>query len=335
MEPAHIALRVLAASQIFLFFWVLLLSNNPKRVRLTGCVLLLAVITYFIEPLLIQHVAFTNHLFAGVFQSLIPALTLYFVWSIFEDGRPLPKPIWGLMIIDVGLSMWVAASSFSNPILAGVSQLLKLGLAVLAVGVVWQGRDNDLVEMRAKVRMWFVGAFVTTVLAVALKEFFYLFHTAEPRLLGLAWMFVLSLVGNIAFFKMNPGMRLVEEVSVAPIDSNLSDPLVEQLTHRMKEERLYADHDLRVSTLASLMGLPEYQLRRKINQTLGFRNFNQFVNQYRISEAGERLLSEPRTPVLTIALDVGFRSISSFNTAFDRQFGVSPTVYRAQRLSDS
>ena len=65
------------------------------------------------------------------------------------------------------------------------------------------------------------------------------------------------------------------------------------------------------------------------------RNFNQFVNRYRIEEAGERLLSEARTPVLTIALDVGFRSISSFNTAFQAQFGVSPTQYRAQALSNS
>ena len=98
----------------------------------------------------------------------------------------------------------------------------------------------------------------------------------------------------------------------------------------MKRERLYSDHDLRVASLAAMLNVPEYKLRNKINQQLGYRNFNQFVNQYRIDEASKRLLIDSRMPVLSIALDVGFRSISSFNTAFQQQFGVSPTQYRNQ-----
>jgi len=113
------------------------------------------------------------------------------------------------------------------------------------------------------------------------------------------------------------------------------DTHVDNLLARMQNERLYADHDLRVGSLADIIGMPEYQLRKKINQSLGFRNFNQFVNGYRIEEAGQRLLSEPRTPVLSIALDVGFRSISSFNSAFQAHFGVSPTAYRSQTVTDS
>jgi len=101
----------------------------------------------------------------------------------------------------------------------------------------------------------------------------------------------------------------------------------------MKDERLYADHDLRVAKLADMMNLPEHSLRKKINKQLGYRNFNQFVNQYRIKEAGQRLNEEPTIPVLSVALDVGFRSISSFNTAFQSQYGMSPTEYRRQSYS--
>jgi len=103
----------------------------------------------------------------------------------------------------------------------------------------------------------------------------------------------------------------------------------------MRDERLYADHDLRVGTLAQLINIPEYKLRQKINQELGYRNFNQFVNHYRIEEAGVKLREDGRTPVLTIALDVGFRSISSFNSAFQAHFGLSPTKYRAESLPNS
>jgi AraC-like DNA-binding protein len=101
----------------------------------------------------------------------------------------------------------------------------------------------------------------------------------------------------------------------------------------MQDERLYADHDLRVAKLADMVGLPEHSLRKKINKQLGYRNFNQFVNRYRIEEAGQRLNKEPTIPVLSVALDVGFRSISSFNTAFQSQFGMSPTEYRRQSLA--
>jgi len=103
----------------------------------------------------------------------------------------------------------------------------------------------------------------------------------------------------------------------------------------MRSERLYADHDLRVASLASMLNVPEYKLRKKINQQLGYRNFNQFVNRYRIEEAGVKLREDMRKPVLSIALDVGFRSISSFNTAFQAQFGVSPTKYRSEILTDT
>jgi len=108
------------------------------------------------------------------------------------------------------------------------------------------------------------------------------------------------------------------------------DPLISELLKRMRDERLYADHDLRVGSLASLLNIPEYKLRSKINQQLGYRNFNQFVNHYRIEEAGVKLRKDVRMPVLSIALDVGFRSISSFNSAFQTQFGISPTQYRAE-----
>ena len=282
MEPIQITLRLFAASQMLLLFCVFLMSDNPKRVRLLGCTLMFAVIIYFVEPMMVQQIPLTNHKFAFVFQSMIPALTLIFVWSVFEDGSPIPIWLWALVGLDLALSLWAASLTPSVPLLEGISQVVKLTMAIAAVVVVWKGRDADLIEMRSKTRMWFVGTFVITVLAVAIKEFFYIFGSAEPRLIGLVWMFFISLAANVLFFRLNPTLKLVEESpNVIPAEP-IADPLVEELVQKMESERWYADHDLRVGSLADLMGLPEYQLRKKINQTLGFRNFNQFVNQYRI-----------------------------------------------------
>jgi AraC-like DNA-binding protein len=67
-----------------------------------------------------------------------------------------------------------------------------------------------------------------------------------------------------------------------------------------------------------------------INEGLGHRNFNAFLNRYRIDEAKAALAdpSQKDVPVLTIAMDAGFQSIGPFNRAFKADTGVTPTEFR-------
>ena len=76
------------------------------------------------------------------------------------------------------------------------------------------------------------------------------------------------------------------------------------------------------------MSTPVYLLRQVINQQLGYRNFNAFLNHFRLKLAAEKLKSEPREKVLAIALEVGFASLAPFNRAFKEQFGMTPSEYR-------
>ena len=78
--------------------------------------------------------------------------------------------------------------------------------------------------------------------------------------------------------------------------------------------------------------MPEYRLRRLINQRLGHRNFSSFVNGYRLAEATAALAdpAQAEVPILTIALDAGFQSIGPFNRAFKAHTGMTPTAYRKQ-----
>ena len=97
-------------------------------------------------------------------------------------------------------------------------------------------------------------------------------------------------------------------------------------------ERVYREPSLTIAALAARMGLPEHRLRKLINQGLGHRNFNAFLNAYRIDDA-KRALRDPAlaaVPVLTIALDAGFQSIGPFNRAFKAATGVTPTEFRRQ-----
>ncbi|EGF93296.1 bacterial regulatory helix-turn-helix protein, AraC family protein [Asticcacaulis biprosthecium C19] len=109
--------------------------------------------------------------------------------------------------------------------------------------------------------------------------------------------------------------------------------LGERVLRLMTEDRLYAEPSLKVADLARRMGEAEYRVTQCITGALGFANFNQMVNQFRIEQA-QQMLSDPgydHLPVLTIALDCGFGSIGPFNRAFKAQFEVTPTAFRSGR----
>lgn len=107
-------------------------------------------------------------------------------------------------------------------------------------------------------------------------------------------------------------------------------PYVIALNELMKQG-YYRTEKLTIKALAQKLELPEYKTRALINQSLGYRNFNEYINRLRVDEAAQRLIDEPDTPVLNISLDVGYRTLSSFNRAFKDQMECSPSEYRTQR----
>lgn len=111
--------------------------------------------------------------------------------------------------------------------------------------------------------------------------------------------------------------------------------LAAALARLMDEQHAYREDALTIASLAQRLAVPEYRLRRVINQRLGHRHFSAFVNGYRLAEA-RAALADPALrsrPVLSIALDAGFQSIGPFNRAFKAATGQTPTEYRQQALA--
>jgi len=102
----------------------------------------------------------------------------------------------------------------------------------------------------------------------------------------------------------------------------------------MRQERLYREPGLAISALATKLRVPEYRLRRLINQQLGHRNFNAFLNQWRLDEAKAALsdAAQRDVPISTIALDAGFQSLGPFNRAFKAETGLTPGEFRNERV---
>ena len=101
----------------------------------------------------------------------------------------------------------------------------------------------------------------------------------------------------------------------------------------MDEDKVYREEGLGIGALAQRLGIPEYRLRRLINQHLGHRNFTAFLNTWRLAEVKAALADPARAtvPILTLALGAGFQSIGPFNRAFKADTGLTPSEFRASK----
>lgn len=103
--------------------------------------------------------------------------------------------------------------------------------------------------------------------------------------------------------------------------------LREELTRIMKEEALYLNEELSLGDLADYTGVTSAQMSELINGEFG-KNFNVFVNEYRIRAAQKRLLEYSGESVLEAGLACGFRSASAFQSLFKAHTGLTPGQFR-------
>jgi AraC-like DNA-binding protein len=132
-----------------------------------------------------------------------------------------------------------------------------------------------------------------------------------------------------------PGGAARDETRAGDNRGSVAPLVLRRLDQLMTVERIYRREGLTIAVLAAKLDLPEYRLRQAINEGLGYRNFNAFLNRYRIDEAKAALadLSQREVPVLTIAIDAGFQSIGPFNRAFKANTGMTPTEFRREALA--
>lgn len=105
------------------------------------------------------------------------------------------------------------------------------------------------------------------------------------------------------------------------------DRLKQKLTAVMLNERPYLEPTITLTDLTRIVGVNSNVLSHAINQ--GFdKNFNDFINEYRINEVKSKLRDADESTLLGIAFDSGFNSKATFNRAFKKFTGFSPKEYQ-------
>lgn len=113
-----------------------------------------------------------------------------------------------------------------------------------------------------------------------------------------------------------------------------SNSILRKLLELMESEKPYLDSKVKISTLALRLSISPNLLSQVINQELN-KNYFEFINEYRISEAIRRL-GDPKysnLSILGIAMEVGFTNKNTFNRLFKKSTGLTPSQFlRSQSI---
>ena len=272
-------------------------------------------------------------------RNLTAGLIMLLCFSLFTDRRRFPRGLLILFAAQVGLEVaaW-AAWPWLAP-LPALMQALFAGLALYWTAADWR---VDLVESRRRARAVTLGAvgLVTLVSGLLTRVVIAPDSAANYAVhVGLTSAY-LAVLASVLFqiTSGDVGRRLDFGAGAGrakPPGVAAPDPALARLTDLLENQRVWEQEGLSLKALAARVGLPEYRLRRLIHEELGHRNFNALLHEHRIGEAC-RQLSDPalaRTPILTIALSVGYASVGTFNRGFREIRGLAPSEYRAAALA--
>lgn len=102
--------------------------------------------------------------------------------------------------------------------------------------------------------------------------------------------------------------------------------LAELLIQTMKVEKPYLDGDFTINKLAIQLDKSRTYISQVVNEYFN-KNFKNFINEFRVREACRLLVTKKNLTIEAIAKEVGFKSKSSFNTAFKYYTGLTPTTF--------
>jgi AraC-like DNA-binding protein len=355
----------LFTAQIIAMVAVLLLAAGYLKVEPRGgsarvfALMAVFIIFYLLNGMAGQHIDPLFRLDLSQWQLIIqigvntvPGLFMIYCFLVFQEQQKFPILLILAFATQVVLDSIFSGVSlyFSSGIDLGSLAFLStcmdvMTLAFVASAMYWtlKGWRADLVDDRRILRWFIIGVQGALIFSVMFVENFLLDGGSNSY--AAAQTIIVSSIAFLAMGMLLVAMRfdyvslsnvirkvaeLTEEAepeSRAPFDKDSFNKV-------FKGGKLYREAGLTISMLAKKLNLPEYRLRAFIHKQLGYRNFNAMLHKYRIEDAGEALADKdkPNVPVLTIALSVGYQSITPFNNAFRQLMGVTPSEYRKREI---
>ena len=337
---------LLALSQglfVTLYFGIYTLSSTQGRwffvTWMSACSYLVSALGYFAATETPAHYFLSQLL--NLSMAFFPLGNCMCTVYLFDDDRKPAHALLaaGLVVISlhmIGLGLESTGSTLSQMqivLLRLPWQAFFLFSGLLCLFIALRGAKSDLIESRRRLRLFLLAGLGSYLILIIGMQWIFNRNVAEsvsifyPLLLYFGYPLILFRLDN-SLISVPFRTKHYRESSLGKRQE--TSVLIEEIRLQMEQQRSYRNPGFTIRDLSKSLKVPEYKLRQVINQQMGFRNFNHYLNRYRIEEAEQRLLQED-VKVLTISLDLGYKSLSSFNRIFRQVHGMTPTEFRSFR----
>ena len=303
-----LGIRGAAAGLFLMIMFVILIRARPlTTIKLLGAAMAAQTVAYLIAtaPFVPKSTLWwTLPIMAGN-----PVVIWLWVRATFDDDFVIQRWHGALWLIVIGIGFSASLGWTSWPVLARAAaqsiSLLTLVLALSAAVQTVRTWSADLVAGRRRMRLaivtsslLFVGLLAISATDVRSRPLSPAFLAAFPaRSVCWPWR---PWSDGACFIRHRPILRSQRRRWMLPRDAQRrSEPsrgpmpagtpsrplLLRRLDRLMSVERIYRQEGLTIAMLAAKLDVPEHRLRQVINEGLGHRNFNAFLNRYRIDEA--------------------------------------------------
>jgi len=211
--------------------------------------------------------------------------------------------VWAAAVIWVAAAVFHLTEAFGYPLLERPDDVIALATAILVYGIGYRALRQP------------------EVFNVATGEF--------PVVRGLSPAVPEATPSHEGVVATEPDSVPARHYERSGLSGTEATALKDALLETMDRDRHYRDPDLTLPELATRLGTTPHKLSEVLNVQLK-RSFYDVVNGYRVQEVQQRL-ADDRSDALTLlslALDVGFASKSTFNSVFKKYTGQTPSDYR-------
>lgn len=297
-----------------------------------------SVMLYFgedLEPLFI---------FAGLsFLLVIGPLLRWYVLATTNSNFKLPKIYFFELAPFVVLfitSFFVSKDWFDNTnsqaiaIFASVIIFIYLHLAVYIFKsgrIVWKLMQLHNKQQRTKSQLALVEWLQILIAGFVVIWVSYVLNIIEDTIPYIVGPIVYSVVIYYLSYKAFK-LKSINNDGDA-FDTSENAALFRQIGLLVVDQKLYLEPNISLAGLSKRIEKSTQKTSEVINQ-YAKRNFNDFINYYRIQDA-KALLSTTESQKYTIssiAFDMGFNSLSSFNSAFKKFEGTTPSSYKKKSI---
>jgi AraC-like DNA-binding protein len=182
-----------------------------------------------------------------------------------------------------------------------------------------------------KLRTGIIEIVITVSVLVLIKIFNY--HDTGDHMLAAYIAFSIyitsfAVMRNSGFFKQATLTEPQRKYKGSSLTPDMHHHTLQKMRAMLDQEKLFCRPDFSLPDLAQRLGVSVHVLSQVINEGMG-KTFFEMSAEYRVEEAKRLLKEQPHVKVEEIAEQVGYLSKSSFNTAFKRITGKTPSEYRS------